>query len=110
MADGRQADWMYHPYGQIFFGMRLPLLFQRRASGRRSEKSANGGRGEFCSAMAATSIQTPIKSSEGYSEGRPIEGDCVRRATIPQSALFASPFGGERPLAAHLDVRADVAN
>ena len=21
---------MYHPYGQIFFGMRLPLLFQRR--------------------------------------------------------------------------------
>jgi hypothetical protein len=23
---------MYHPYGQIFFGMRLPLLFQRRAT------------------------------------------------------------------------------
>ena len=21
---------MYHPYGQIFFGMRLPLLVQRR--------------------------------------------------------------------------------
>jgi hypothetical protein len=21
---------MYHPYGQIFFGMRLPLLLQRR--------------------------------------------------------------------------------
>lgn len=21
---------MYHPYGQIFFGMRLPLLFQRQ--------------------------------------------------------------------------------
>jgi hypothetical protein len=30
MANGHQAAGMYHPYGQIFFGMRLPLLIQRR--------------------------------------------------------------------------------
>ena len=30
---------MYHPYGQIFFGMRLPLLLQRQKRRRRSEES-----------------------------------------------------------------------
>jgi hypothetical protein len=29
---------MYHPYGQIFFGMRLPLLFQRRKAKAAIEK------------------------------------------------------------------------
>ena len=29
---------MYHPYGQIFFGMRLPLLFQRRKANAAIEK------------------------------------------------------------------------
>jgi hypothetical protein len=37
----RTVTWltgMYHPYGQIFFGMRLPLLFQRRKARAAIEK------------------------------------------------------------------------
>jgi len=33
---------MYHPYGQIFFGMRLPLLFQRRKAKAAMEKIHSG--------------------------------------------------------------------
>ena len=40
---------MYHPYGQIFFGMRLPLLLNGGRRRRRSEKSTHGSRSDLLS-------------------------------------------------------------
>jgi hypothetical protein len=52
---------MYHPYGQIFFGMRLPLLIRDGRRRRQSEKSTRGSRSAFCSVMADVSTQTLTK-------------------------------------------------
>jgi len=52
---------MYHPYVQIFFGMRLPLLLQRQKAEAQSEKSTRGSHSVFCSATADVSMQMPTK-------------------------------------------------
>jgi len=59
---------MYHPHGQIFFGMRLPLLLQRRKAKAALGKSTHGSRSVFCLAMADVSMHMPTKSSGGSSE------------------------------------------
>jgi hypothetical protein len=64
---------MYYPRGQIFFGMRLPLLLQRRKARRRSRKSTLGNPSTFCSVMAGVSSPEATKSSGGYSETQPLE-------------------------------------
>ena len=50
-----------------------PYSVERRR--QRSGGCAHGSRSEFCSAMAAILIQIRMKSSKGYSEGHPIEGN-----------------------------------
>jgi hypothetical protein len=50
---------MYHPYGQVFFGMRLPLLLERQKRRRQSEKSICGSRGVSCLAMADVLMKMP---------------------------------------------------
>jgi hypothetical protein len=52
---------MYHPYGQVFFGMRLPLLVQRQKAQRQLEKSTRGSRSVFYSAIADVSMQMPTR-------------------------------------------------
>jgi hypothetical protein len=87
---------MYYPYGQIFFGLRLPLLFQRGKAKAAIRKIHSWQPSEFCSAMAAALMQMPMKSSEGYSEGRATEaadrrkqsavvGDEIRQARLTAS-------------------------
>jgi hypothetical protein len=64
---------MYHPHGQIFFGMRLPLLVQRQKASAAIRTIHAWQRSVFCLAMAEVSMQMPIKLSVGYSERRPVE-------------------------------------
>jgi hypothetical protein len=61
---------MYHPYGQIFFGMRLPLLFQRGKAKSAIGKIHSWQAQRIVLSHVAAFMHMPMKSSKGYSEGR----------------------------------------
>ena len=75
---------MYHPHGQVFFGMRLPLLLQRRKAKAVLGKSTRGIQTAFFSVMADVSKQTATKSSGGFSES-------PTASSLPASGLLSLP-------------------
>ena len=52
----KASKTLIHPFGQIFFGMRLPLLLQRQKKAA-IRKIHSWNRNVFCSAMADVSMQ-----------------------------------------------------
>jgi len=70
---------MYHPYGQIFFGMRVPLRLQRQKAVATVKKTTPGSRSVFCLVTADVSMPMPTRSSVGYSESRPVESGLSAR-------------------------------
>jgi hypothetical protein len=58
---------------QLFFGLRLPLLFQRRKAKAAIQKIHSWQPQRILLSHGRCLTQMPMKSCEGYSEGRPIE-------------------------------------
>jgi hypothetical protein len=102
---GAKLSGMYHPYGQIFFGIRLRYSSSGGRRRRRSERSTHGSRSEFCSAMAAALMQMPMKSSEEYSEGRPIEAVSSFNQILSKNFSVSDPSINKPVCRGHTGVR-----
>ena len=79
---------MYHPYGQIFFGMRLPLLFQRQKAKAAIGKIRSWQPQRIVLSHGRCFDAMLTKSSVGYSEGRPIESDLSATGHHPSVRAF----------------------
>ena len=87
----------------LAYGYRYSSSGGRRR--RRSERSTHGSRSEFCSAMAAALMQMPMKSSEEYSEGRPIEAVSSFNQILSKNFSVSDPSINKPVCRGHTGVR-----
>jgi hypothetical protein len=79
---------MYYPRGQIFFGMRLPLLLQKQKTRAAVQKMLHGSQNASFLATGAGSTRTPVRLCNALSDGR---SSPLRFARMRMSNLVTRP-------------------